>query len=69
MILFLCQNGADGEAAKATDVPLLKTSQEAEQQRRPQHHRNTRTVILIVTTVTVLISTLLFVYWRFSGTI
>ncbi|XGW12522.1 hypothetical protein V3C99_013312 [Haemonchus contortus] len=67
MVKIISKNGADGEAAKATDVPLLKTSQEAEQQRRrPQHHRNTRTVILIVTTITVLISTLLFVYWRFS---
>ncbi|PIO64826.1 peptidase family M13, partial [Teladorsagia circumcincta] len=65
MILFLCQNGAEGEAAKATDVPLLKTPQEAEQ--RPQYHRNTRTFLTIATAIaTLLISLLLFVYWRFS---
>ncbi|PIO59179.1 hypothetical protein TELCIR_19366, partial [Teladorsagia circumcincta] len=65
MILFLCQNGADGEAAKATDVPLLKTPQEAEQ--RPQYNRKTRTILTIATAIaTLLISLLLFVYWRFS---
>ncbi|KAK6732251.1 hypothetical protein RB195_016564 [Necator americanus] len=67
------KNGADGEVAKATDVPLLKASRETEEattaEQPQQHHsyyRNLRAAIIAGLVVALLIPTLLFVYWRFS---
>ncbi|CAJ0606432.1 unnamed protein product [Cylicocyclus nassatus] len=68
-------NGADGEAAKATDVPLLKSSRETEAAtaaatERSRHsadfYRNLRTTATGAIVITLLIATSLFFYWRFS---
>ncbi|WKX96663.1 hypothetical protein Q1695_012809 [Nippostrongylus brasiliensis] len=68
MILFLCQNGADGETAKATDVPLLKTSDEVESSRSAAKHRRgaARVLLLVGLLATIVGSVLLFVVWRLS---